>query len=454
MKNHQLTLSYISGIFSILLALIVGQSFAVFSLIIIFYCIGHLVSFSIERPNRKQGIILFNWVFSSLILFAILHYLYTVVNYNDFAVDWRDEYKFWVISEDFAHFNSLKTIYQDSFSLYKFKDLPGYAFYIGSLGFLAEHYFDGNHLLLQFIGTAIWSGMSSLLLYKIFLLYFHKKIAYIYAIQFALLTVSFAYSFMLLRDIIIAFFYLWVFYIILKKFHLVGILKILLIILIVWQLRLEHALFLLVFLIYYIYYGLKINKIFLWISIIGLGGALIVLFSRFFISALATVDRYGTRSESKALEVSDSLGKSLYNLPSPIQEMAFFITSQIRPFPSWNSLSNSSGFYDGIVSFLPIVYTLFWFVVVFSLLKMLIVHKVYQNISKELNMLLLICGLFLFIVSLGSSDARRIMAVYPIVFLFYAFGQSKMKKSQNKKMKIEAIFSYLLLIGVYLFLKA
>src|SRR5690606_40176135 len=59
-----------------------------------------------------------------------------------------------------------------------------------------------------------------------------------------------------------------IFYIILKKFHLVGILKILLIILIVWQLRLEHALFLLVFLIYYIYYGLKLNKIFLWISII------------------------------------------------------------------------------------------------------------------------------------------------------------------------------------------
>ena len=206
MKNYQLGLSYIAGIFVILLALVVGQSFAVLFLTFFFYVIGHLVCFSIEKPNRKEGVILFNWVFSGLILFAILHYLNTIVNYSDFAVDWRDEYKFWLISEDFSQYANIKKVFKDSFSVYRLSDLPGYAFYIGSLAYVAENFFDGNHLLLQFIGTTFWGGMSSLLLYKCFLLYFSRKDSFKYVICFSLFSVLFAYSFVFLRDIIIAFF--------------------------------------------------------------------------------------------------------------------------------------------------------------------------------------------------------------------------------------------------------
>jgi len=452
-KSYHLGLSNISAIFFILLALITGQSLAVLTLTSVFYITGVIICFSIEKSNRREGVILFNWVFSSLILFAILHYLHTVGNYSEFAVAWRDEYKFWLISENFSEYTNFAKIFKDSFSLFKFSDLPGYVFYIGTLAYLAEVFFDGNHLLLQFIGTTFWGGMSSILLYKSFLLFFSKKESFKYVICFSLFSVLFAYSFVFLRDIIIAFFYLWVFYIMLKKFRFTGVVKILLIIIIVWQLRFGNALFLLIFLIYYIYNAYKKNKFVLVLSLICAVSLIILLFADIFIQASSTIDKYGSRGQAVGMEVDDSLGKTLYSLPSPIQELAFFMYSQIKPFPSWSSLSKSKDIYSGIVNSLPIIYSVYWFVIVFSLVRMLFINKIYRYIPKHLNLLLIISTVFLFTVTLGASDLRRIMYVYPMIFLVYAVGKGKLELNLNRKIRNEVVIFYLMLNVIYLFLK-
>jgi len=453
LKNYPLGLSHILAIFSVVLTLFVGQSVAIFAFVVFFQITGYFLCFSIDKPNRREGIILFNIVFSSLLFFASIHYLDTTVNYDDFAVEWRDEYKFWKLSEHFSDYLSISKIYNDSFSLFIYSDLPGYAFYIGSLGYIAENFFDGNHLLLQFIGTTFWGGLSSIMLYKIFLLFFNKKISFKYVICFSLFSVLFVNSFILLRDVIIAFFYIWVFYITLKKFHLYGVLKIGLIIFLVWQLRFENALFLIIFLIYYIYNAYRKNKFILSLSVITVIIVSIFLFSSTFIRAFSTLDRYGERGENAAMEVDNSLGKSLYSLPSPVQEIAFLMTSQIMPFPSYGSLVESKNVYSSIISLLPICYTIYWFVVFFSLAKMLIVNKIYQYMPRHLILLLIISTSFLLVVTLGASDTRRIMYVYPMIFLVYAFGQSKIKISVRRNLRNEAIFIYLSLNVIYLLLK-
>lgn len=453
MKDFLFGLSYLAGTFSIILSLFIGQSFAVLLFVMLFFIIGQTVCFSIDKKNRVPGFILFNLVFSFLILFSCLHYLDTVMHYEEFAVDWRDEYKFWLVSQDFSRYSSLSSIFQESYTAYVLKDLSGYALYIGSLAYLAENISDGNHLLLQFLGTSLWGGLLSLLLYKVFLIFMPKYESFRYVLVFSIFSVLFAFSFVLLRDILIAFCYLWVFYILLKKFSLSGIFKVVFIILIVWQLRMEHALFLVVFLMYYIYSKYSYNKIVVLLMAIFAGTILVFLFADALLQATLTIDRYGLRGETTALDIEDSLGKNLYFLPPVIKQIAIFIVSQIRPFPSWNSLEKSSNIYSGIVNLLPVFYTFYWFIILYTLLKIYLKQKIYRTISKELNLLLIICVGFLFVISQGASDARRIMYVYPFIFLIYAITQTKIIPSLRRRVTREAISLFIFLNLIYIFLK-
>ncbi len=454
MSRGKIVLSNILVLLIIAISSLLSYSLAVFVFSILIYTLGHIYSISIEKSKRENATFLFNIVLSALIFFATLYYFHTVVDYNSFALEWKDEYKFWQMSQELASFISIKEIFNETYSYWQYMGLPGYAFYIGSLGHIADNFLDGNNLLFQFLGSILWGSLSTLVLYKIFLLYFNKGVAFKNVLYFSLLSVVFSYSFFFLRDIIIVFFYLLVFNIVLRKFNWFGLLKIGLISFIVWQIRFEHGLFVIVFGGYYIYRRFKSNKFVLILSIIS--GLIVVgtLFYDSLFKASMTIERYSDFSESSALDVDDSLGKYIYSLPSPIKEIARFFNSQIQPFPSWIALSQSSNVYQGIVNILPIIYSLFWFVVVFSLMKWTIINKTYKLLSKDLILLSLIIFAFLFVVTMGSGGVRRIMCVYPFVYLIYCLCQSNISsKRELSRTKMQSILSYSLLITLYFILK-
>src|SRR5690625_221593 len=103
--------------------------------------------------------------------------------------------------------------------------------------------------------------MTFIVIYRLFLLFFNKPIAYKNVLFFSLFTVIFAYSFMLLRDTIIVFFYTLAFYIVLKKFSLKGLFQLLFISFLVWQIRYQHGLFIGLYILYYLYLRFERDKI-------------------------------------------------------------------------------------------------------------------------------------------------------------------------------------------------
>lgn len=436
-------------------AALVSSSLSVLFFSLFVFFLSHIYCFSIEKKNRDSGRQLLNILLIFLTLSATLHFLDTVVDYEEFAVDWRDEYKFWVISNELSRLPSISDIFKESYSNWIYGGLPGYAFYIGSIGHIAEVYFDGNNLLLQFFGSVLWSALSSIVIYKIFLLYFNKKDSFNNALTFSTLSVVFAYSFVFLRDIIIVFFYSLTFYIIVKKFTLSGLVKLLIIAFLTWQIRFEHGLFIFAFIGFYLYVRFKHYKLMLPITISVLSFVFLYLFYDMFFSAINTIEKYQTFSTVSALEVDDSIGKYIFKAPSPFKEMLMIVNSQIQPFPSWYSLSNSTNIFQVAANILPIIYSLFWFVIMFSLIKYTLFLKAYKSLSSPLKLISLIVLLFVFVISIGSGTARRIMCVYPFIYLIYCFFT---KNINSKKITInttrQAIMSYVALVSLYFILKA
>ena len=171
------------ALFVLLLAAIVSGSISAFVFACLFYAIGILFCQTVPSFARVGARKVFNVVFSSALLFAIFHYMI---------------------------------------------ENEGYIFYIGMLAYMAEHFFDGNHLLLQFLGSVISGSLMAIVFYKICLLFFDAKRSVIYALLYSLCTVVFYYSFTLVRDIHIAFFYILSFYIIFKRFSIKGFVLLLL----------------------------------------------------------------------------------------------------------------------------------------------------------------------------------------------------------------------------------
>ena len=441
------------ALFVLLLAAIVSGSISAFVFACLFYAIGILFCQTVPSFARVGARKVFNVVFSSALLFAIFHYMDTVVDWNNFAQDWKDEYKFWTLSNYLADYSSLEQLAKDCFVYRVHIENEGYIFYIGMLAYMAEHFFDGNHLLLQFLGSVISGSLMAIVFYKICLLFFDAKRSVIYALLYSLCTVVFYYSFTLVRDIHIAFFYILSFYIIFKRFSIKGFVLLLLNVLIVWHLRFEHGLFLFVFVAYYVYERVKRNVVLVGVLALLGGSVFIAYFLEDFIYAQESMAHYMEFTSDAVFGVEDSLGAVFYTFPSPIKEIMILLNSFLQPFPSWTALSNATNVFSGIVAFVDIVRGIFWFVVFVSLLVWLFVDKLYKNIPKKFVYLLLIILGFL-ILNTSNMNVRRVMCVYPIIFLVYVWIQNKyISQSKCFRVTCRIVSFYVCLIFVYVVIK-
>lgn len=445
---------FIISILVIFLLALVSSSISVLVFSACIYLGGILICQTISYENRIKGYFVLNIVFSIYMLFALFHYMDAVVDWGYFANPGRDEYKFWNESIYFSQYASIGQIVKDClWGDIVFYETRGYILYVGIIAYLADHIFDGNNLLLQFLGSVLWGVLMSVVFYKICLLYLGSKKSVKYALFYSLCTVAFVYSFKLLRDIHVAFFYMLSIYIVLKKFSIKGLLLLLLNVIIVWQLRLEHGLFLLVFVSYYLYDKVKRYPVLVGLLCIVIMG----VFITYFMQSLETVNRsmehYTEYTSDDALARDNSLGAVIYRLPSPLKEIAIVFYSQIQPFPSWYNLSNATNVYAGITSSVDIVVSAFWSIAMMSSFVWLLFYGMYKRIPNKFSYLLLIAITFLFL-NTSNMNMRRIMCVYPIFFILYVWMKEycvpRLKYIRTFRL---SIFVYICMYAIYMVVK-
>ena len=211
--------SSLSAIFTLVLCIFiffVTQSTASLVFSILFCILGSVACFLLSKRYSNTVVILFNLVFSIYILLALNHYLEFFTNWDIFTQEWRDEYKFFLVAERNESV-TLAKIFSDSFIERIYFEYGLYSFYISSIASLSYSYFDGNHLYLQLLGTAVFGVMISVVTFKMISFHVEQRRAFFCVIAFMLLSAFNTYSVSLLRDVQIAFYFCCGFYLILKS---------------------------------------------------------------------------------------------------------------------------------------------------------------------------------------------------------------------------------------------
>lgn len=443
-------------IFSIIILIainILDGSFSSFFASIIVYILGLLYSQKVNGENKKYSLKLFFTVYSCYLVSA---YIFSLSFYDG---------NYFLLSDptsSIAIFDNnyvLKDIlnFQDTISSYLnlVDENTIYNIYIRLLAYIANTLFGEASILYATLAHTIFGIFSSTVLYRILLMYFTSEKAYKYALLFALISLFHFYSAVIIRDIIIAFFYLLVIEIVLQKFSFKNLIKLFLLLIIVWGIRLYSGLFVFIFISYYIYVQLHNSRYKLIILPFFIVSVIVIFFSSAVLiqQSLEEIMLYQEFSIERGEEVG-GLSNYLLHLPTGIKQVVLTLYSQFHPFPPYAPLLTARTFSQYYMSLLVFIYSIWWAFIFFPLLIFLFLKGAFKKISFEFKMLFFIAIIFI-MVNTAHIDVRRMMPVYPILYLlFLIIINNFIPRSYLKKTNIIILFLTLISLTAYLFLIA
>ncbi len=227
----------------------IGASFLSFLLL------GSILSFLLGRNDKAQRnnlLKIFYVTYSTYLLYAGIVYL-SYKEINGFFL-YPDQQSFYGIGESLSKRSSISQIFYRCFIQRAHLEQEGAYFLFGSIGYIANNYFDGNSVLLQSIYISFLAILSSLFIYKTLVYYVSNKQAFNYTLCFILLSPIFYYSPWILRDVHIAFLFSLGIYLIHTRFSTSRLLLFIPLILITIQFRTETGLFVLFMPFLYLYF--------------------------------------------------------------------------------------------------------------------------------------------------------------------------------------------------------
>ena len=215
----------------------------------------------------------------------------------------------------------------------------------------------------------------------------------------------------------------------------------------------EHGLFFIVFIIYYLYISFIRYRVILIPFGIIFGLTLIPFYFGFITEALSNYTLYSDRQSTIGLGIQDdSLSRFIFAMPHPFRELLSLIDQQLQPFPPYYFIISSDNVYQQIFGILSVLYSTFWFVVIFSTIKLILFNKSLKYLSSNMRLLLFIVLIFL-IANTSEINVRRVMCVYPIIYFIYLIMNNNLSIATTKNAKIYGIVIYISINIFYVVLK-
>lgn len=235
-------------------------------------------------------------------------------------------------------------------------------------------------------------------------------------VLFLLFTPLIENSVVLMRDIYVCLFYIMAFYYTVVKNCKYRTLKLALIAVLCMGIRPESGFFCLVF--PSLFWIIKISRVNLTYKIL-IFFSMAVLFCIGIIYLMPVMTQVLSAYQLRDLEAAsmDSLGARLKAMPIPLNVILPAMYSQLMPFPFWFTITSSIG---GEYCWFSPIFSLFWIyvwsVIIFSMWKK---RDYLRNNYKPYVYFLGVSVLYIIMCSYGEVNVRRIMGVYPIVFVCY-----------------------------------
>lgn len=422
-----------------------SMSTLVLSLIVFGLC---LWSSTIGRASdiRKNGHKVFGVVFPIYVISAYIFSL-SFSDGNYFLVSDPQRYLFrflnvhsWTFENFWAELYECYFSFNDSNALYNYG--------MDGLAYIANTYLGGATVFSITLVQTLFGVLCSLEVYKVFTYYFSAKNAYKYALTFALLSCFLMYSCVIIRDIIIAYFYILSFRIVLRESKVSDIFWLSLFFVILLGLRLYSGLFFGAIIMFWVFKLAKSKNTSLRVLLVP-----IVLVVAFFVVSSFISQGIIEQSEEE-LELYDDLSLAggnisnrLRELPPGLNRIALVLFSQFRPDP-YAFIGESSSFSNYYMSAVNVVLSFFTFITFYSLLYYLFLKKGYGKLSSDDKNLFWLSILFL---ALNTShiDIRRMMGVLPFLYLLYVRLYNMYPRRTVRNVNFSFLGFYFLLTFVY-----
>lgn len=292
------------------------------------------------------------------------------------------------------------------------------------VGYRAFIIFSNNQLdgasifTLTYLHT-IFGILSMGVMYSILLALYPGKLAKKYTLIFSILSPFYLYSVVILRDIIIAYVYILTIDIVIRNFKWIDALKLICFLLLALGCRLYSGLFICSFIFFYffkyVYYEKK-SRI--------LTTALIFVVIAFSCIYILGSDLLTQSTEELSgyvefdAERSFGFSSRLMGLPSGVKEVAMSLYSQVNPFPFYDMFRLVDTVPLAFIALLKSIFALWWYFIFYGLCYFLFVNKVFRQLSIVDYCLLGIIVVYIVLNSV-QIDVRRIMAVYPLIYVYY-----------------------------------
>ena len=435
---------YFILVFLLVICLSIFDGSASSAVLMSFILLGGMLScLTLPLKKRKDGFRLFTITYCVYILVAFVASLSFSANqffYVSDSMRYISEYigrtTFYYSADDFyrCYFE-----FSDSNLLYNA--------YLNVISLLMNKHYGGMSVYGMTLCQTLFGVLSTMVMYRIFLRHFDDKFAFRQVLLFSLFSPFLIYSSLIVRDIVICFLFLLAFDVVDRKFSILGLIKLVIIMLLAWGIRLYSGLFVSVFIWYYIqiYFRKSSLKSFGTVLSVSLGAiALVAIVSSSLMEQ--TSEELAVYEELSSERSAGGVLSRLMNLPPGIRHLAIVLFAMIRPLPPFIVYAKVESFSNFAIATMALVSGFFWFVIFYAHAALLAFKNQLKRMKYEEVLLLGICFLFL----LGNAahpDVRRMTPVFPALYMFFSLSMIEPQNSNSVKKYKQSLVSFYIVMA-------
>lgn len=448
-KNR--VLIYILFASAVLLSVNITSDKSIPFFLLIWMLIGNfIISKSFIKDSVKDSRSIFNITFCIYIIFIILAYLFYIDNPLT---------TYFYAPDQMTFYNRIVIISQ-----YKIYNGPGLLdirnqdvltrgtgiYYIGwIIGRISYALGGNNSLIIHQVVVAWCASMINVFTYKICRYFFNEKVSKDSALLYGLLSFNFIYSLVLLRDVQTALPIVIGFYIILGDFKIKRLIMLVLLAMIAFTFRPTHGVFCMLLIANYIYTPLKKYKL---LTVIFSLIMFFIIISFFITSDLgeSLTERSELYVEYHDTKIEEAQGGSyeLYSkLPDVMHPIVKVIQSQLNPFVLLGVYVVPTGINQGqkqYLSYLRSISFFLWFIIWIIIIYGLFNKRIRKNTPYKIWHIFSLALLLLILGGFSSPEVRRLLGVYPIIYITGIFILSELTKNKREIIVNTSVIFYLI----------
>lgn len=453
--NKKITLFFVIYFCLYIILSFLSLYFLDFSTIVFSNIVFFLGIFLVFVTNKnKETINIYQIIYIVGHIYICICYWYMRDNNYVYLLAWDIENYFLPKTLSFLEYGSVlkaeKENWED-FSLFS-RYQSGYFGYLIPFAYLSQHLGAILYVSMQF-STLLIASLSGSLIYNLLRINnISKKKSFKYSLVICLFSVLFFYSTQLLRDIFLMFLYLLGIYFLFNTiFSWVNLLKILIVIIASFTLRVESGIFLLILIPIYFILTIQSSKK----RNIAIISSIIILLIGLTFILINFGQIFSVLNDNSEIYLESDKGTGIIGI---LQNIPIFgailaiLYNAIQPFPFWSKYQIHGSFdrpeVYNIMTF-PLSFASFFnWIVIFFILTFIFHNKIRKKVipfvSKPLLYQLYLGILFLYIQS-SVIDQRRLMAYYVVFYIFFYIIWVNISKNDKRRLFMCALSSYVVL---------